>query len=199
MSVIQSASGRYISLTNPEDNQYSVQDIAHALANICRFAGHTQHFYSVAQHSVLVSLVEPDIMPAEKLFHDASEAFLGDITTPLKSLLPEYRAIESAMMNSIALWLGLPIGFHKFAPVKRADLHLLLAEKRDLMSVSCFDETVWDLTAVMKNCHEPIVPWSPSEAKQRFIERFFQIYPLTQNHTCEAKPHVAGALQGRSQ
>lgn len=176
MTTIQSFSGKYISLTEPWLNDFNVEDIAHALAHTCRFAGHTRHFYSVAQHSVLVSRVNPDIMPVEKLFHDAAEAFLGDITTPLKSLLPEYCKIEETMMSAIANWLGLPSDFHKSVAVKQADMELLLAEKRDLMTGSCFDGCVWDMESVRNNRHPLIEAWSPAKAKNKFIERFDEIY-----------------------
>lgn len=172
MSIIQSVSGRCVSLTNPDLNTYCVEDIAHALAHVCRFAGHTKKFYSVAQHSVLVSLYEPNKMPMEKLFHDSSEAYLGDVSTPLKNMLPEYRAIEKSMMDAIADWLLLPRGFHKFEAVKEADHYLLMAEKRDLMEPSCFDLQLWDIGAIYANRHNLIIPWSPKEAKDRFIERY---------------------------
>lgn len=88
-SMIEVASGEFVSLRGPEPSTIKVDDIAHALSHICRFGGHTHVFYSVAQHSLLVhDLVEhlgasPEVRLAA-LLHDAHEAYVGDLTTPLK-------------------------------------------------------------------------------------------------------------------
>ena len=90
---LQTVSGRFVNPFDPDPEQIDIDDIARALANVCRFGGHTRHFYSVAQHSVIVSrLVEERGGDIEDTFaalmHDASEAYLGDMPHPIKHRSP---------------------------------------------------------------------------------------------------------------
>ena len=84
------ASGRRAFVEDPRACDLVIEDIAHALSNICRFGGHCSRFYSVAQHSVCVSaLVErtrPDLA-LHALLHDAAEAYVGDVIRPIKPTL----------------------------------------------------------------------------------------------------------------
>ena len=88
----------------PNGADIRIEDIAHALSNQCRFAGHTRVFYSMAEHSVRVSQLCRLEDALWSLLHDASEAFLSDIPAPLKEL-PEfeaYRTAERALQRTIA-------------------------------------------------------------------------------------------------
>ena len=164
---ILTVSGNYFNLINPTDNVVCVTDIAHALANVCRFAGHVSEFYSVAQHSVLAShLVAPQFALAA-LFHDATEAYIGDVTRPLKALLPDYRAIEARLQADIFSKLGLPSEIP--AEVKHADLIMLATEVRDLMPDH---DDEWALIATVDQLPETITPWSPYIAATFFLERY---------------------------
>ena len=101
-------SGNYFDLQDPSASRFEVTDIAHALSNICRFTGHTQRFYSVAEHSVICSHMVPPEDAMAALMHDASEAFIGDVSTPLKSLLPDYKSVERRVEQAVWSRLGLP-------------------------------------------------------------------------------------------
>lgn len=101
-------SGTKVHPLDPSPDEIDIVDIAHALSHACRFNGHVQHFYSVAQHSVLVSEHFTDPMLALwGLLHDASEAYLSDIPSPLKRAWPTYRMYEDRMMQVIAKRFGL--------------------------------------------------------------------------------------------
>lgn len=151
-----------------------IDDIAQALSNICRFAGHLDDFYSVAQHSVLVSrLVSPELA-LEALLHDASEAYCQDIPAPLKALLPDYRDIESSVDNAIRSLFGLPM---EHSPeVKRADLVMLATERRDL---GIDDGDKWDiLDGIAPTDEFAIHPLNPRQARQLFVARFNELWRI---------------------
>jgi len=78
-------SGGWFDFLDPWNSPFTVEDIAHGLAHVCRYAGQCDGFYSVAEHSMLVADIA-DEHPLQALLHDAAEAFMGDITRPLKQL-----------------------------------------------------------------------------------------------------------------
>lgn len=165
---ILTAGGRIIDFLATADSTFDVEDIAHGLANLCRFTGQTRIFYSVAQHSVLTSHLVPQEDALAALFHDAAEAFLGDVSTPLKRLLPDYRAIEERMERALFEQLGLPYPMPQ--SVKAADRIMLATEKRDLMPEH--DKAVkWALLSGITPLAERIVPAPPWAAKAMFLAR----------------------------
>jgi 5'-deoxynucleotidase YfbR-like HD superfamily hydrolase len=84
MSWIQTYQGGCFEPFNPHPDQIHIRDIAHALALTCRFTGHCLDFYSVAQHSVMVSQIVSHKHALAGLLHDASEAYLTDVASPIK-------------------------------------------------------------------------------------------------------------------
>lgn len=132
MSWIQTYTGRAFDLLDPQPDMVVIEDIAHALSNICRFTGHTRVFYSVADHSCHVAEILPDELRLQGLLHDAAEAYIQDIATPLKWLLPDYKLIEQRVWKAIAAKFNLPEVLDP--QVKSADLCMLMTERRDLLS-----------------------------------------------------------------
>lgn len=130
---IETASGEKFYPLDPDPSEINPWDIAHALANICRWGGHCKTFYSVAQHSLWVSkLVSPENRKWA-LLHDAAEAYIGDMVWPLKhygDFAAEFRAAEQRIMAAICERFHLPLEMPE--EVKTADLIMLVTERRDL-------------------------------------------------------------------
>jgi hypothetical protein len=103
---IETFTGKQFWALDPRPDDICIEDIAHALSNICRFNGHCKHFYSVAQHSINVANrlkekgYDKDIQ-LYGLLHDASEAYLCDIPCPIKKYLSKYKKYETNLQNMI--------------------------------------------------------------------------------------------------
>lgn len=162
-------SGRYFNLARPNPDDVDIADIAHALSRICRFTGHvtTIENYSVAQHSVLVSHLVPPQFALQGLLHDAPEAYIGDISAPLKRMLPDYQAIERRVEQSVFEKFGLPLELD--ATVKYADLVMLSTEKRDMMPATA---EPWPCELTHPAMSERIRPLPPRQAELVFLARF---------------------------
>jgi hypothetical protein len=161
---IQTYSGVAFDLVNPTAEMVHIVDIAHSLAHLCRFGGHTREFYSVAQHSVIVSRNVPQEMRLAALLHDAPEAYCGDVTRPLKGLrgMSAYRSIERGIWRAVAERFGLPEELPD--AVKAADDRALFAERRDLMG-ECDRE--WEFAG--EPLVEKITAWHPQSAERLFL------------------------------
>jgi len=171
---IQTYTGRRFRPFDPRPDDVCIEDIAHALALKCRFCGHCTAFYSVAQHSVLVS----EACAAhgwgwgtqlEGLLHDAAEAYLPDVPRPVKPHIPGFADIERQVEEAVARAFGLTTPWHP--AVKRIDTAILRDEARQLMDG---DHSDWNLPEPALGI--PIDPWGPEEAERRFIERFEMLW-----------------------
>jgi hypothetical protein len=173
---LQTVSGRWVNPFEPDPDQLDIGDIARALANLCRFGGHSRVFYSVAQHSVIVSeLVEQRGGGAEDAFaalmHDATEAYLGDMPHPLKhrSALGEaFRAAEGDLERAIRARFRIK---PDVAEIKRADRALLATERRTFSA----DSWHWPELEGVEPLDLVLTPWSPDEAALAFERRYAQL------------------------
>lgn len=175
-----SYSGRRLHILAPRPEDIVIEDIAHALANICRFGGHVRQFYSVAEHGVMVSSIvgqdwftDPSLA-LQGLLHDASEAYLGDVIRPLKIQLPAYKDIEKLWERAISEKFELP--FPLDPEVKRADMVALVTERRDLISVLTERDGKWlEDQLVQASPEHGCGCWPPELAELRFMSRFDQL------------------------
>ncbi|MFW7355994.1 MAG: hypothetical protein ACODTL_08615 [Brucella sp.] len=163
---IMLASGNWFDLLDPWSSEFTIEDIAHGLANICRYAGQCSRFYSVAEHSIHVS-ESVEEFKLEALLHDATEAFLGDITRPLKKLLPQYQEIEKSVEDAIFARFGLEKSSK--AVVKAADLRVLAAEQRQVMPAGT---DYWAAGSGVQRADIRIEFLSPSVARERFMASY---------------------------
>ncbi|MGO8377693.1 hypothetical protein ACC745_18530 [Rhizobium ruizarguesonis] len=167
---IMLAGGTWFDLLDPWSSEFTINDIAQGLSNICRYSGQCKNFYSVAEHSIHVAdTVES--FKLEALMHDATEAFLGDITRPLKQLLPRYKEIEAAVEDAISQRFGL--SEHAKPIIKSADLQVLAAEQAELMP----DGTdYWACSSGTEKANIQIEFLTPVVARDRFLEKFAELY-----------------------
>ncbi len=106
MYELETFTNQFLDPINPDINRIELLDIAISLGNQCRFAGHTQSFYSVAEHCLRVADLLPDELKLTGLLHDASEAYMLDLPRPLKNRLPEYKSYESKLLKMIMYKFG---------------------------------------------------------------------------------------------
>ena len=132
--------GRHVHPLCPSPEEIDIQDVAHSLSQMCRFVGHTDGFYSVAQHSVLVSELVPGRDALWGLLHDASEAYLCDLPAPIKRdpQMSFYRIAEDGYMNAICRKFSLRGQMP--CSVMAADKLALATEFRDVTTV---DDPDW--------------------------------------------------------
>jgi len=170
MSILLTHSGKRIDLLNPDPALIDINDIAHAIGNICRFTGHTNMFYSVAQHSVLASELVPREWAMHALLHDATEAYISDVASPIKPHLINYAEIEHNLWQAIAERFGLDPDMPPC--IKHADLRMLATEKRDLMP---HDDSLWPGLEGIEPLAYGLHPFAPHLATHLFIDRYVSL------------------------
>lgn len=166
------ASGNYFDYSDPHGSIFYVEDIATSLSKICRYNGHCNGFYSVAEHSVYVSRIVPDWLSLPGLFHDGPEAFIGDMAGPLKLLLPDYKKIEATIEDAVAQRFNIPMEHFKHPEVKKADLRMLLTEQKQIMPNP---EDNWPCTDGLEPADITIVGLNHEAARSLFLNRYYEI------------------------
>jgi hypothetical protein len=172
-SYIRTYTGEYVNLEDPQIDTINLMDIAHALANIGRFTGHTEEFYSVAQHSVLAADMAERMYGVEEakalLFHDAHEAYLGDVASPLKRLIIDRYARLARKFDTVLMY---KFDYAKFPEaVATIDRRMGLTEAEQLMRAD-LDNGFWPPGETFDI---RIYPWTPEEAEKVFHLVFLDI------------------------
>lgn len=193
---VETFSGQYVDVHDPQESMVHLEDIAHALSQVCRYGGHCKRFYSVAEHAVAVSRRlerkgHSVLVQLAGLHHDDAEAYLGDIPRPTKPLFGEaYEILSNRMDRVICRALGLEIFglnvalFHSYS-VKDADNWMLFVEARHLLksggtnwSGSQLDDWGVRQDGLPSRIVTPDY-WqggiAPEDAKQQFLDRHVEL------------------------
>lgn len=157
-NTIRTFSGKYMNVFAPTLDMICIEDIAHALSMLCRFGGHSSQFYSVAQHSILCTDLVDTPLKLEALMHDAAEAYLVDLPSPIKHRMTEYKTIEDNLMKVIAKKFGLVYPFPEV--IHNADRDMLKYE--------------WD--SLIERFNKIIIPWSDHVCIKNAFLSFYDIY-----------------------
>lgn len=167
---MQTFTGRAFWPCDPDPADIVIEDIAHALARQCRFAGHvTVPHYSVAEHSVRASWIVPMPLALAALLHDAAEAYVVDVPRPIKGVLGSvYRDLERGVAAAIGLRFGVEL-VNLHPEVKFADEVMLATEARDVMA-----EPPRPWHPMPEPVGQKIESWSAEEAEERFISRWLE-------------------------
>ncbi len=178
-------SGRMIDLCNPRPEDVDFADIAHALSNLCRWGGHTSRYYSVAEHCVLVSYLVPKRLAIQGLLHDAHEAYVGDVITPIKVRLgEEYGKIAERWDAAISRRYKVGGLVDPEPEIKDADLMALSIEyktlfpKRDPHFIDAIVplELRQDADMLTRRWErEAVHGWEPAAAEHIFIDRCLEL------------------------
>lgn len=177
MTWIQTYTGEKFDFSDLDNNNYCIIDIAHALSNQCRFGGHSNFHYSVAQHSVYMSHRVSEQNQLAALLHDAAEAYVVDIPRPLKRLVlgkgSGYEKFENDILTMI---------MRKFGVIDRdetllmpmeiavADNRMLMTEKEQVCGRA---PEPWGIESNFEAYEDLEIEWWTQErAKNEFIWRF---------------------------
>jgi uncharacterized protein len=165
---------------DPREDEIDFRDIGHALSMICRYNGHTRRFYSVAEHSVLLSLLFEQTsrnleLARYALLHDGSEAYLGDIIRPLKKFTPFYLGHEARLQALIYRKAGLDI--EAPAPVLDADARIIVNEATELFSDETRRAAGWNFAKDNGLPRIAIDGLPPHKAERLWATSFARLFP----------------------
>lgn len=164
--------GKFYPLS-PDPAEVDPVDIAHALSLICRYGGHVERFYSVAEHCVLMSRHVPEEFALWALLHDATEAYVGDMIRPLKHSMPEYVDAEDRVMEAVAIRFGLATSVMP-DKVKDADNRIILDERAAVLRPT---GEVWAADA-LRPLGVRIHAWGPERAEEEYLARLSHLGAL---------------------
>lgn len=159
----------YFDFEHPEKHPFDIEEIAHALSLQCRYTGHCAWHYSIAQHSAIMSFKVPAHLAYTALMHDTSEAYLGDVSTHLKSLLPGYKRLEKRVEKALAAHFSFLYPLP--ATVKEADSRMLMTEVRELLPSHTHSQDWPDAQPYDFG----IARMTPEDAKVLFLNRYNEL------------------------
>lgn len=170
---IQTYTGRKVFPFDMRPEDIDIRDIAHALSMKCRYTGHCGEFFSIAQHSVLMARYDLPGTAIWRLFHDAAEAYLPDIASPIKHRFPEMIEAENRILKTIQRRFDLPD--YDQDEVEKADIAMCVWEGRRLFPDSGNNEIWWRLPDQMPG--KRLFSWAPLDAKNEFMCEAARLLP----------------------
>lgn len=174
---IHTFTGRMVAPLDMTADDVDIRDIAHATSNMCRFAGHSSSFYSVAQHCRGVSELVPPELALKGLLHDASEAYLVDIPSPIKydSRFSFYLEAERAVMQ--AIYTRFDLGeFKGDEPLIKAADRKILGREAFFMSHQPLSEYWQEWIKEHGSCTSGrLICEQPAKANYLFLHRFEEL------------------------
>jgi len=170
---IETVSGKKFFFLDPKEEDFDIEDIAHALSLNCRYTGHCDRFYSVAEHCWHMSRMAPDNLAFASLLHDGSEAYITDIASPIKQYLPEYNKLEDLILSRLFKKYGLE---YPMSPgVKHLDMVMLSTEAYYLLKSKGSTWSLWgNKRPPVQHDFRPI-GFDPKTAKELFLHRFYEL------------------------
>lgn len=147
-----------------------IEDIAVSLSRLCRFAGHIKYHYSVGQHSIWCSRLCDEKFAMHALLHDASEAYISDLTRPFKQLVPKYKQYEDKIMTAIAKKFQFKLSKKSHDAVKKVDDIMLATEAFNFLKSKAKN---WKLSE--KPLSVELAPWVAEYTYDKFLERFYEL------------------------
>jgi hypothetical protein len=167
---MQLRSGKTFYPLEPKPEDIDIEDIAHALGMVCRYAGHCLRFYSVAEHSWLLSRTVKQEHALRALLHDATEAYIGDMVRPLKHEIPAFMEAEERLADAIAIKFGLEGPMP--AQVVEHDTRIVVDEREQIMAPCTLP---WPMLEGYAPLGVAILGWDPTTAAEAFLYRFKQL------------------------
>lgn len=165
---IQTYTGKKFYFQNPTLESIDIVDIAHSLSLFCRFTSHTKELYSVGAHSIHASYICDEKYALEALLHDSTEAYMGDMSSPLKKIMKEYKKLENEVLKLICEKYNLKYPLPK--TVKEADLKMFEIEWVYLMNGNSPNEKNFPIKR--ENLNDKF----PKEIEILFLDRFYELY-----------------------
>lgn len=169
----QTFTGQQFFFHSPETHKYNLRDIGQALSQICRFGGASTFHYSVAQHSILMAdkmyeIHKSSALALDCLFHDAAEAYVGDMKKPIKVQIPKFGEIEGRIDRAIRRRFGL-LGLiqPENALTKEYDMRIISDERRQVMQACDHDWFLGDFDPLGVN----IVSHNPLDMRETWLQR----------------------------
>jgi uncharacterized protein len=186
-SWLATSRGGMWSIENPQEEQVHLADIAAGLSRTCRYAGQISEevtFYSVAEHSVIMTfhayhagLIQTRSEALCYLLHDGSEAYFGDMTTPLKALVPQFRVFEDRAQSVIfsAFGIGPDLVARMKPELKRIDTRIRLDEREVMIcepALSAGRDALWGQDPSLEPLGITPALYEPTRARQIYLEAF---------------------------